>query len=236
MLNRLYWILRDLAEPSPMLYRGLERARRRWDLRRDPLLTQMLLDLGPGCVVFDIGAGVGLYSVVLSSQLEGARVIAFEPNPATRARLSKAIELEDAQASVEVSPLALGDRIESRTFFVSSQLGRSSLRTFNAQRGGAMVADECEVRCTTIDELVETGQYPAPDALKIDVEGYEYEVILGAERTIALHRPRIYFDTHAREGPQQSAPLIQEFLAQFGYGLEHEWNGDCFGLSSPPLP
>lgn len=217
MLSRAYWKVRDLVEPHPRIARPLERWRRRRDHRRDPMLAHMVAELEPGSVVFDVGAGVGLYSIVLSSRIERSSFYAFEPNPATRERLHSSIALESRAAQISVLPMALGDHTRTQPFFISSQAGRSSLRAFNAERGGGVVHAEIEVPCSTVDALVESGQCPPPDALKIDVEGYEYEVICGAERTIERHLPRIYFESHARQGPQQNAPLILERLSAFGY-------------------
>ena len=144
------------------------------------MLAFMLDDLRPGNVVFDIGAGFGLYSLVLSSRISDLQFVAFEPNPPTRERLVSAISAESSGYQITVSPLALGDDAGTQPFFVSSQAGRSS-----------------------------------------------------ALRTIAKHRPRIYFESHARQGARQSAPMILDLLAGYGYVFTDK-NSRFRGLAESP--
>jgi FkbM family methyltransferase len=60
----------------------------------------------------------------------------------------------------------------------------------------ADVRDEIDVTVVSIDELVEAGEIPPPDVLKIDTEGAELQAIAGMRGTIEQHRPAIVCELH----------------------------------------
>ena len=73
------------------------------------------------------------------------------------------------------------------------------------------------VQCHSVDGLVKKG-YPAPDVIKIDVEGAEYDVLKGARETLVSKKPKILLATHDYHlpGVQQQC---KDFLKNLGYSL-----------------
>jgi FkbM family methyltransferase len=130
--------------------------------------------LKPGFTVVDVGANVGIYSRFAATRVgpDGA-VYSFEPNvellPRLRANLSP--------LPVRLFPYAVSDRSGTVTFHVSDDTAKSSI-----------LADESstrtvKVQCVTLDEFHgEPMSSAAIDYLKIDVEGFDYHVLLGAEK------------------------------------------------------
>jgi FkbM family methyltransferase len=142
-----------------------------------------------GMSFWDVGAHVGFFTI-LGRQLVGSEghVHAFEPIPENRERLLTATEL-NGFADVAVHADALSDRT-----------GKSMLEERGATSTWTMVGDDrahrcVTVRCTTIDEIGE--RLPAPDLIKIDVEGHEVEVIRGGLNVLRNPRVRAVVEFHS---------------------------------------
>jgi FkbM family methyltransferase len=148
----------------------------------------------------DVGANVGGYSVRAASW--DMKVYAFEPNPDNLALLRRNIEIN--HASVNVLPFALG-----------AKEGRARL----SPNGGVsrIIKDEgIEVEMRTLDSFDLAGA----DLLKVDVEGYELEVLRGARKTLEKFHPVIMIEMHYWIGAESEAELF-EILLGLGYRLEY---------------
>lgn len=123
---------------------------------------------------FDVGANAGGMAVFAASL--GCRVTAFEPVPSTYRRL-----VENAVLN------ATADRIETKLAAISDRVGKMSITTHlgpcNRKVQPGENSPSVEIETTTIDE--QAGIIGIPCFMKIDVEGHEYEVLLGAEKTLA---------------------------------------------------
>lgn len=132
-----------------------------------------------GELVVDVGAHIGTYT--LRAARAGARVISFEPNPETARVLRENLRL-NGFLDVDVRQLALGaEQGVAELHIPPTYIGRSSIL-----RSGP--SDQKHViRVERLDD--ELGQLLTPiDWLKIDVEGFELQVLGGAIKT--LHRTR----------------------------------------------
>ncbi len=132
----------------------------------------------PGMTAVDVGANLGLYTVLLSFLVGPAgRVVAFEPDPHHFALLLKNCAL-NACANVEAHNLALGRG--SGRFFLHKEILNSGNNFLGA--GGMHSRNEMEVDVLSIDEFLPTLR---PDLVKIDVQGWEVEVLRGLRRTLS---------------------------------------------------
>jgi len=126
--------------------------------------------LRPNDLFFDIGANVGSYTVLAAAA--GARVVACEPVPETWRKLQRNIAVNHFEA-VEALNVGVGDAQE-RLWFTTN------LDTTNrVAPKGTRQDDMCEVDVIRVDDLVR--DFGAPVALKVDVEGYEFKVLKGAQ-------------------------------------------------------
>ena len=138
----------------------------------------------PGSVVVDVGAYVGLYTIALAQRAgPTGRVCSFEPDPQNCAVLRKHVELNNVSERVEVHQLAVGDE----DGFVPFTAGRDS-QSFV----GASSSARETVRMTRLDTILPRDGI---DVLKVDVEGFEENVLKGAEVLLSdnKRKPRVIF-------------------------------------------
>ncbi len=121
----------------------------------------------------DIGANIGSYTILASAHL-GAKTMAFEPLPSTFEYLKNNISVNQIQDKVEAFNLALGSQKGELDF--TSTAGAAN---HVARAGDKNVV---KVKVETLDDIM-SGKTP-PLLIKIDVEGFETEVIAGAMETI----------------------------------------------------
>ncbi len=156
---------------------------------KEPATITWLERLKPGMVLLDVGANVGMYSI-FGAKKQRAIVYAFEPESQNFALLTKNIVLNGLEQSVKAYPVALSDKIGLDQLYLSAFNwdGGGSCHSFgdevgfNLEARSAPLAQGCAA--WTIDEAVRCGAIDVPDFIKVDVDGFEYKVIKGAENTL----------------------------------------------------
>jgi len=173
MLRRAWGIARSLA-----MYHGIPGRHRR-------MVRFYRQFLGPGDVGFDIGAHVG--SRVRPWRRLGARVIAVEPQPDCLGVLRLFFGRDEGVTIVGEAVGAAPGRarlaLSTATPTVSS-LSPDWIESVTADRRFARVRWDrtVEVTLTTLDDLI--ARYGLPDFVKVDVEGFEVEVLSGLSRPV----------------------------------------------------
>jgi FkbM family methyltransferase len=188
-----------------------------------------LSQLKEGFVVLDIGANVGLVSLLAAKKVGRiGRVYAFEPVPDIFARLQENIALNSFN-NIEPVPLALSS--QKGTAMISVAGGASSLFR--------RVSDEfVEVPTERLDDFVEREGIERVDAIKLDVEGAELHVIRGADKTIRRFKPimmvEINPDTLKAAGttPQE----LFDAIVSYGYKAHVIRKGKAVPVTQPVKP
>ena len=140
----------------------------------EPTLRNLILEsVGPGTLFVDAGAHVGFYSVL--ADRAGADVVALEPDPYNLAALRR--NLRGTRA--EVLGSAVSDSVGAASFHLSSSTTGSSL----VERGDIEMTSSVPVQTTTVDALV-AGRSFDRLVLKVDVEGAEPAVLVGARQAL----------------------------------------------------
>ena len=184
--------------------------------------------LNPGGCFFDVGAHVGLYSLI-ASRLVGTRgnVVAFEPDP-RNSQLLREHATRNGLCNISVAEVAAW-RSNGKLFFLRG--GRKL--TGNSSRRGTVVeapspdtiGDVITIQAVSLDQFAERGY--SPTLIKIDVEGAECEVLKGAERLLAEMKPTLICEVHHA----QAATFIAEFLAARHYMIR--WMPLRYGFPFP---
>jgi len=153
------------------------------------VLDTCLRLLVPGDVFFDVGANIGFVTIEVAHAFAGeVRVFAFEPQPGLAEKLDVSAALNGI-TSVRVFDMLLGEELEgTTTLYLAPNSAHASVvaRSKNPR--------EVTRQRTTIDHLVDSGTIAPPRVIKIDVEGAEAQVLRGARKTIAVHRPALIFE------------------------------------------
>jgi FkbM family methyltransferase len=142
-----------------------------------PWLARVAPHVPQGGVVIDAGAYRGV--TAQSFARRAAVVYAFEPLPESVASIESALALRGI-SNVEVIAVALSDRVGEAELHVCAVRGNNSLGPVATSR----VIARLRVPTTTLDRFCEQRALPRVDFLKIDVEGYEHEVLRGASRLL----------------------------------------------------
>jgi FkbM family methyltransferase len=176
----------------------------------DPTLLRLARTLvHRGDVVWDIGANIGLFSVA-SAAIAGdaGKVIAFEPDVVLVQLLRQTGALQAASsAPITVVPTAVARETGLRSFSIAKRARASNALTGygNTQMGGT--AETQTVVTCDVESLAQW--LPAPDVMKIDVEGAETEVLLGAASVLKSKRPLIICEV-AGDNAQEVSRLLHE--------------------------
>jgi len=172
----------------------------------------------PGMVIFDVGAHVGLFTLLLARWAgPTGRIFAFEPAAVTRLALMDHLALNDLADRVCVCPLAISDR-EGKAFLYA--IANSPENTLSAMHGRLPRAQGAPITVTTIDAFCET-RFLAPALIKMDIEGYEIHALRGARRTLSRQRPIIVVELHPMNWPEigVSANEVVQLLGEVNYRL-----------------
>ncbi len=163
----------------------------------DPTLGKVFRTaIRPGHVVFDVGAHVGLYTVLFSRLVgESGKVFCFEPVGYNRARLQRNLQL-NACTNVTVLDKGAGEKTGRVKFHrvkpESPNTGVGTILGSNYFHRHRDLYEETEIDLVAVDEIAESHDVKV-DFLKIDVEGYELHVLKGAQATLA-HAPTIVLE------------------------------------------
>ena len=180
----------------------------------------LLTRICPGDVVHDIGANVGIYTL-MAAEAVGAdgHVCAFEPHAATVVDLLRNVSANQRGDRVTVLSVALHDHggfLPFRYRSLEAASGLSQLDEIEDPWGRSAVPVASELKsAATLDELVDADTVRRPDLVKIDVDGNELRILWGMERQLRGRTPRsIQVEVNPRGGE-----ALLAFVTDCGYEL-----------------
>lgn len=155
---------------------------------KEPDTVAWLRKMEKDSVLFDVGANIGLYTLLAWKQ--GVRVFAFEPEAQNFAVLVRNCAMNGIGKDRVVSyPFCISDGQFIDTLRLSQMVAGGSCHSFasnaNFKREEKQWAFEQGSVGFSIDALVFDAGLPQPDYIKIDVDGFEDKVLGGASRTLA---------------------------------------------------
>jgi FkbM family methyltransferase len=177
-----------------------------WLGNYEPDTVQTLSEwVKPGMVCYDCGANAGYFTLLLS-KLAGpsGRVLAFEPVPRNAAHVRRHIEMNQC-VNASVQEMALSNHAGTIRFQSGGSMGKIS------------ESGDLEVLCGSLDGL----NLPAPDLMKIDVEGAELMLLAGAWKLLQQKRPALLISLHI---PEKKAEECAASLRSIGYDTELCWD------------
>jgi len=166
-----------------------------YEIWKQKALSPLLLK---GSVLYDIGAYAGFFSLLGCKK--GATVYAFEPEAHNLELLRE--HLKKNKCNATVMDFAVSDRDGTEKF----EMHESRTSHHLSEKGNI------EVRCRSIDSLVK--EIPPPTVIKIDAEGAERKILIGAKETITKYKPIILV-----EGTKES---FEDLLLNYTFTEIHQ--------------
>jgi len=185
----------------------------------EPSLDLIARFLQPGDTAYDIGAHLGVYSVLLAKAV-GPRgtVVAFEPHHGTYEQLLENLRLNGLE-NVRAFEKALGEGAGEEKLYIGEVIANFSL--LPGAIAGSKGADLPFERVQVVqgDECAQAEKLPNPRAVKVDVEGFEYSVLKGFQHTLANPKcGMVCCEIHPKFLPAQvKAADITDLLRSLGY-------------------
>ena len=173
--------------------------------------------LAPGMTVVDVGANIGYYVLLAASRVGSAgHVLAFEPSPWACDRLRRTVADNDLSDVVVVEQQAVGDRTCTASLFMPGSPGNHT----PSMLGGGSDATRVAVPVVALDESFQNHRIGRVDLLKVDVEGFEPNVLAGAKNSLGRGAVRALLCEFNRywlgENGTTSETLYEEIL-RYGF-------------------
>lgn len=189
-------------------------------------------------VFVDVGAGLGQYAFFANTILKGAKIFCIEADPMRFPQLKElASEWEKTSANqISVVHAAVAEKNGKVDFFMTNTNISGGLFVNPAEDLGSkpIARTKVEVDCVSLDSLFKELK---PDFVKIDVEGGEYSVLLGARGILRDGKCRFFVEVHpwGDERARKQPADVFRLLRQFGYDFRRVHRHWLFEKSGGPL-
>lgn len=176
-----------------------------WNKMFDDELFKIKDYVKSGDSVIDVGGNMGFFALILNEIVgESGKIYSFEPSEQLCKKLT---------STVEIINIALGDKEgTSSLYYNPKQSGLSSMVTHD--ENNSLVE---EIKITTIDKFSQKIS-DRISFIKIDTEGFEPQVLRGAQETIKKYKPVIYIELGGDH--LESSIEALKVLKEFGYNCE----------------
>jgi FkbM family methyltransferase len=146
-----------------------------------------------GMVAYDIGANVGFFSVLIARLVGPAgQVYSFEPLPQNARQISYNARL-NGFSNIHVDMAVVGQSDGAASFRVTDFSTTGKLESAGSVK---VQMDAITARMRQLDAMVSRGDAPAPELIKMDVEGAEADVLRGAAEILRRARPILLIELH----------------------------------------
>ena len=167
----------------------------------EPLLVKLFQEhVRPGMVAYDIGGHAGYFALLLGLLVgDAGRVFTFEPEAQNAERIRRMIQANGIARQITLVEAAVADQGGEMDFFSG---GPASAQGGVIERRG----EGRRVRCIALDEW----GGPAPEVVKIDLEGAEALVLRGMQQILRRHRPRLVIELHHPAATRETCEILRE--------------------------
>jgi len=164
-------------------------------------------------VILDVGANIGTATLFFAETVSSGKVHAFEPSSAMRSALTTNISLSGFR-NIHVHPYGLSD-VSDSGWLQRAMAGNPGSSYFTKSNLSGSAEARAELRA--LDEVIILDEQI--DLIKIDVEGYEYRVLLGGNKLVLRYKPVLIVEVNEaaliRAG--SSSSQVCQVLNEWGY-------------------
>lgn len=184
-----------------------------FELEEVKYFARLMQKLDDHPIVLDIGANIGVHSLAWAETNRNATIYAFEPSEATTNILSRNIAANALGNRVHPIREAVSDKVGTATFYSCADNAFSALKDTKRVE----VVSSTTVSTTTIDNFVEKNGLPKVTFIKIDVEGFETEVVLGGLKTLKTFQPDLFVEIYGGENANPDPEKTIKAITNLGY-------------------
>ncbi|HHT48745.1 MAG TPA: FkbM family methyltransferase [Firmicutes bacterium] len=166
----------------------------------------------PKMVVYDIGANIGIYSLILGRENPRCQIHAFEPETVNFWKLLRNIELNKL-TNVTPHLVAIGAKREIRYLSLQGQCAGLGQHSFQKTVSNLTIP----VSVWDLDSYIKKKKISPPDLVKIDVEGFELQVLKGMKKLLAAKKTRLMIEVHEALAEKSK---LEGFLKKNGYDFK----------------
>ena len=179
----------------------------------DAELKVLANHLKPDSVFIDIGANFGLYSLIASQHIsEEGTIISFEPFPENYKSLCTNLSLNDLHR-ITAENTAVGSETGTLKLYYNSKENNLGMVSYN----NTQQSDFVTVNKINIDGYLKSKSLEKITFIKIDVEGFEYEVLQGMKQTLQQNSPIILIEVLDSKSENDVSNKPHELLCEIGY-------------------
>ena len=185
----------------------------------EPLNTKFLSEqLEEGMICLDVGANLGYFAFLESLKVgKTGKVIGVEPAPSTFELFKKNIKLQKYQ-NISSYNFAFTNKESIVDFFVSNSSNWSRIIEEKDNDHGDK-GNIIKIKCRTIDNFIDEIKLNKLNLIKLDLEGYEYEIFEGAQKTLSKLKPMLQIEVHRDfMGIEKSLKFLKN-LKDLGYDI-----------------
>jgi len=176
--------------------------------------------------VVDVGSYVGAYSLIAASGVGASRVISFEPNMEGWKATTQNARKNALDSKIQVLLVALGKSTSVVSLIAPKGRNFSSSAMLLPESVG--IKDDWEVinyvDCKPLDHILDFPNIESISIIKIDTEGSEIDVLIGASNVLRRHHPHLIVECLTNEAYE----VIQAYLDGFGYNQATPLDGCHF--------
>lgn len=197
---------------------------------KEPETIKWINSFKPNETLFDVGANVGIYSIYAAKQIPNLKVYSFEPTFFNFYLLNKNIFVNQLKNKVTAICLALSDKNAFDYIHMPAIVDGSAMVNFGSNLDLNREEFKAEFvqgsLAYSLDSFISTYKLDVPDHLKIDVDGLEYEIILGAKET--LKNPKLKSVLIELNDALESDQKVREIILTSGFTLKEKTHGEVF--------
>ncbi|OYU93280.1 MAG: hypothetical protein CFE21_21170 [Bacteroidetes bacterium B1(2017)] len=178
-------------------------------------------------VVLDVGANIGIYSLISSKIVGGnGAVFAFEPSPYCQKRISENMNLNSFK-NITIIESCVSNTNGTTDFYLCDDDAYNSMTKYTM----LPYEKKIELPVITIDDFIKNKKLNSVDILKIDTEGVDHLVIEGASETIRLFHPIIFFEYNRVISDKSSSNIGSGLYLLWDLGYEiYEFRNEILTL------
>lgn len=153
--------------------------------------------LAPQSVFIDVGANIGAFSLMAARRLPQGKVHSFEPSPYHIKKLNSNLLLNRFN-NIQIHPVALSSKLGPAKLYFPKSKGSLENTGMASQFEFDVMSYRIEdIECVRLDDYLESYNISKVNIIKIDVEGAELDVLIGARQTIYRNRPHVLMEVNS---------------------------------------